>query len=376
MPLDNSYTSIIAKIKTEIETARLKAAISVNQHLLMLYWKIGNIILEQQNVEGWGAKVIERLSNDLRKEFPDMKGTSARNLGYMKSFAEAYPEFVQPAVAQVEDNTIAQQPAAQNSENSILQQPVAKLNNTLIVQQAVAQLPWGQNVVILDKLKGQKERLFYAQKALENNWSRNVLIHQIESALYHRQGKAISNFVQTLPALHSDLAKEMLKDPYKFDFLNLSEQYFEKDLEDALVGHITKFLLELGAGFSYVGRQYHLEIGGEDFYIDLLFYHLKLRSYIVIELKTGKFIPEYASKLNFYLSAVDDLLKHKTDNPTLGILICKERNKIIAEYSLRDINKPIGVAEYELTQAIPENFKGSLPTIEEIENELANDGEN
>jgi predicted nuclease of restriction endonuclease-like (RecB) superfamily len=238
------------------------------------------------------------------------------------------------------------------------------------VQQPVAQIPWGQNVVILDKIKEQQERLFYVQKTSENGWSRNVLVHQIESGLYHRQGKAISNFTQTLPALQSGLAKEMLKDPYKFDFLNLSEEYFEKDLEEALVNHITKFLLELGAGFSYVGRQYHLEIGGEDFYIDLLFYHLKLRSYVVIELKTGKFIPEYASKLNFYLSAVDDLLKHKTDNPTLGILICKERNKVIAEYSLRDINKPMGIAAYELTQSIPENLKGSLPTIEEIENEL------
>jgi predicted nuclease of restriction endonuclease-like (RecB) superfamily len=344
MLLENSYAAIIAQIKTEIETARLKAAISVNQHLLILYWKIGNIILQQQSLEGWGTKVIERLSNDLRREFPGMRGTSVRNLKYMRAFADAYPEFVQ--------------------------QPAARIQNDSIVQQAVAQIPWGQNIVILDRVKDQKERLFYVQKTLENNWSRNVLIHQIESKLYHRQGKAVHNFIQTLPAPQSDLAKEMLKDPYKFDFLNLSEEYFEKDLEDALVSHITKFLLELGAGFSYVGRQYHLEIGGEDFYIDLLFYHLKLRSYIVIELKTGKFIPEYASKLNFYLSAVDDMLKHKTDNPTLGILICKERNKVIAEYALRDINKPIGVAAYELTQAIPENFKGSLPTIEEIENEL------
>ena len=383
MLLENSYAAITAKIKTEIETARLRAAISVNQHLLVLYWKIGKIILEQQNAEGWGTKVIERLSNDLRREYPDMKGTSARNLGYMKSFAEAYPEFVQQAVAQIQSDQIVQVPLAQNTENSILQQPVAKLNDDLIlqvplaklqdntiVQAPLAKLTWYHHITLINKVKNFDERLFYINKTVENNWSRNVLVHQIESGLYNRQGKAISNFVQTLPALQSDLAHEMLKDPYKFDFLNLSEQYFEKDLENALVSHITKFLLELGAGFSYVGRQYHLEIGGEDFYIDLLFYHLKLRSYIVIELKTGKFIPEHASKLNFYLSAVDDLLKHKTDNPTLGILICKERNKVIAEYALRDINKPIGVAAYELTQAIPENFKGSLPTIEEIENEL------
>ncbi|HWZ05125.1 MAG TPA: PDDEXK nuclease domain-containing protein [Mucilaginibacter sp.] len=375
MPLENAYTSTIAQIKTEIETARLKAAISVNQHLLLLYWKIGNIILQQQNSEGWGSSVIDRLSNDLRKEFPDMKGTSARNLRYMKAFAEAFPEFI-PTTASEQEKAILQPPVAKLNNEINLQPAVAKIISDQFVQQVVAQIPWAHNVAILDRVKNSDERLFYAQKTFENGWSRNILIHQIESKLYHRQGKAISNFVQTLPSYQSDLAKEMLKDPYKFDFLNLSEEYFEKDLEDALVNHITKFLLELGAGFSYVGRQYHLEIGGEDFYIDLLFYHLKLRSYVVIELKTGKFIPEYASKLNFYLSAVDDILKHKNDNPTLGILICKERNKIIAEYSLRDINKPIGVAEYELTQSIPENLKGSLPTIEEIENELENDGDN
>jgi len=368
--LENSYTAIIAQIKIEIETARLRAAISVNQHLLILYWRIGRIILEQQSAEGWGTKVIDRLSDDLRREFPDMKGTSARNLKYMRAFAEAYPEFVQAPLAQFGDEVILQPAVAKLEDGTIMQQAVAQLPNVSFVQQVVAQIPWGQNVVILDRVKDQNERLFYIKKVAENGWSRNILVHQIEGKLYHRQGKAISNFTQTLPTPQSDLAREMLKDPYKFDFLNLSDEYFEKDMEDALVGHITKFLLELGAGFSYVGRQYHLEVGGEDFYIDLLFYHLKLRSYVVIELKTGKFIPEYASKLNFYLSAVDDMLKHKSDNPTLGILICKERNKVIAEYALRDINKPIGIAAYELTQSIPENLRGSLPTIEEIENEL------
>ena len=356
MSFENNYVAIIAQIKTEIETARIKAALSVNRHLITVYWKIGNIIRQQQNMEGWGTKVIERLSNDLRKEFPDMKGMSVRNLKYMKAFSEAYPLIVQQPVAQLENVTV-KVPAAQPEEFEFM-------------QQAVAQIPWGQNIVILDRIKEYKERLFYAQKTFENNWSRNVLVHQIESDLYNRQGKAVSNFHATLPKPHSDFAREMLKDPYKFDFLNLSEKYFEKDLEDALVTHITRFLLELGAGFSYTGRQYHMEIGDEDFYIDLLFYHLKLRCYVVIELKTGKFIPEYASKLNFYLNAVDDLLKHTTDSPTIGILICKESNKVVAEYSLRGINKPIGVAEYELTQAIPENFKGSLPTIEEIETEL------
>ena len=270
MSLENSYTTIVAQIKTEIETARLRAAISVNQHLLMLYWKIGNIILEQQNAEGWGTKVIERLSNDLRKEFPDMKGTSARNLKYMRAFAEAYPEFVQQAVAQIQSGQIVQAALAQIEGGVIVQPPVAQLKSEAIVQDSftkslnisfvqppVAQIPWAHNVAILDRVKSPEERLFYAQKTLENNWSRNVLVHQIASGLYHRQGKAVSNFVKTMPEFQSDLANEMLKDPYKFDFLNLSEQYFEKDLENALVNHITKFLLELGAGFSYVGRQHH-----------------------------------------------------------------------------------------------------------------------
>jgi predicted nuclease of restriction endonuclease-like (RecB) superfamily len=238
------------------------------------------------------------------------------------------------------------------------------------MQVPLAQIPWYHHITLLDKVKDKQERLFYIRQTAEHGWSRNVLVHQIESGLYKRKGAAITNFEATLPAQQSDLARELLKDPYKFDFLSLGEEYLEKDLEDALVTQITKFLLELGAGFSYVGRQYHLEVGGEDFYIDLLFYHLKLRCYIVLELKTGKFIPEYASKLNFYLNAIDDLLKHKTDHPSIGILICKERNKVVAEYALRGINKPIGVSEYELTEKIPAKLKGKLPTIKQIENEL------
>jgi predicted nuclease of restriction endonuclease-like (RecB) superfamily len=238
------------------------------------------------------------------------------------------------------------------------------------VQPPVALLPWFHICTLLDKVKDPDERLFYMQQAAENGWSRNIMVHQVESGLYQRKGTAVTNFKNTLPTPQSDLANELLKDPYKFDFLNLGNEYLEKDLEGALVEHITKFLLELGAGFSYVGRQYHVEVGGEDFYIDLLFYHLKLRCFIVIELKTGRFIPEYASKLNFYLNVVDDKLKHEADQPTIGILICKERNKIVAEYALRGINKPIGVSEYQLTENIPAALKGKLPTIEEIENEL------
>lgn len=340
--VDSGYKSVVYKIKAEIESARMSAVISVNQNLLILYWKIGRVILEQQEANGWGSKIIERLSADLRRDFPGMKGISVRNLKYMRAFAEAYPMFLSSGA------------------------------DSAIVQVSLAQLTWYHHITLLDKVKNIVERNFYIQKAIENSWSRNVLVHQLESGLFYRQGKSTNNFAETLHPSQSDLAREMLKDPYKFDFLELSEEHFEKDLEDALVGHMTKFLLELGAGFSYVGRQYHLEVGGTDFYLDLLFYHLKLRCYVVIELKTGKFAPEYISKLNFYLNVVDDALRHPSDNETIGILICKESNKIVAEYSLRGVNKPIGVAEYDLSRSVPENLKGSLPTIEEIEKELEN----
>jgi predicted nuclease of restriction endonuclease-like (RecB) superfamily len=339
-----NYLEIINKLKQEVEAARLHAALTVNKQMLVLYWRIGKIILEQQQSQGWGTKVVDRLATDLRKAFPDMKGFSSRNLKYMRAFADTYPAFVQDPPAQTDADRIVQAP--------------------------LAQITWYHHVTLLDKVHDDRERMFYITKTAENGWSRNVMVHQLESKLYERQGKAISNFTETLPAPQSDLAKEILKDPYKFDFLSLTEEYLEKDLEDALVTHITKFLLELGAGFSYVGRQYSVEIGGKDYEIDLLFYHLKLRCFVVIELKKGEFTPEHAGKLNFYLNAVDDLLRHPADSASIGILICKERNKVVAEYALRGIDKPIGIAEYELTQAIPDKLKGSLPTIEEIEKEL------
>lgn len=259
-----------------------------------------------------------------------------------------------------------------SQEPAIVQQVVGQIGQQAITQtpKLFTTIPWGHHLQIITKCRNVEEAFFYITQTAEHSWSRNVLVHQIESGLYKRKGAAITNFDTTLPTPQSYLAKELLKDPYKFDFLSLGEEYKEKDLEGALVEHITKFLLELGAGFSYVGRQYHLEVGGEDFYIDLLFYHLKLRCFIVIELKTGKFIPEYASKLNFYLNVVDDILKHEADHPSIGILICKERNKVVAEYALRGINKPIGVSEYQLTESIPANLKGKLPTIEQIEQEL------
>ena len=391
-----NYIAFVAQLKEEIQSARIKASLNANAQLLVLYWKIGIGILENQQSEGWGTKIIDRLAKDLRREFPDMKGISSRNLKYMRAFADAYPEFLQPLAAQIDEksilqvppgtlkgkkilqqpaakskqNLLVQVPLAQEGKNAIVEPPVAELGKKEIMQAPLAQIPWYHHITLLDKVKDREERFFYIQQTAEHGWSRNVLVHQIESGLYKRKGAAVTNFQATLPAPQSDLARELLKDPYKFDFLSLGDEYLEKDLEDALVMHITKFLLELGTGFSYVGRQYHLEIGGEDFYIDLLFYHLKLRCYIVAELKTGKFIPEYASKLNFYLNAIDDLLKHATDQPSIGILICKERNKVVAEYALRGINKPIGVSEYTLTEKIPAKLKGKLPTIKEIENEL------
>ncbi len=321
------YISLLEELKNKIKISQNRAILSINKELIFLYYEIGKIILKNQSQKGWGSKIIENLAEDLRKEFPNMKGLSLRNLRYMRLFAESYP--------------------------------------AEIVQQSVAQLSWGHNIALLDKVSFDK-REWYAKKAIENGWSRNVMIHQIESNLYERmllEGKT-HNFSQTLPDKNSELAAETLKDPYIFDFLNLSESYLEKELEDSLIENITKFLLELGKGFAYVGRQYHLEVGGEDFYIDLLFYHLKLRSYIVIELKTGKFKPEYAGKMNFYLSAVDDLLKHKDDNKSIGIILCKDKNTTIAEYALRDNSKPIGVSEYRLS--LPAELAKELPTVEQL----------
>jgi predicted nuclease of restriction endonuclease-like (RecB) superfamily len=329
-----AYETFLLELKDRILAAHTRASLAVNRELVLLYWGIGRDILERQQREGWGTKVIERLATDLKREFPEMKGFSARNLKYMRAFAEAWPDGE-------------------------------------FVQQAAAQIPWFHNCTLLDKVATPQEREWLIRKTIEHGWSRPVLVHQIESRLYLRQGKAVTNFQVTLPPAQSDLAHEMLKDPYVFDFLSIGEAAHERDLERELVKHITNFLLELGAGFSFVGKQFHLEVGGEDFYLDLLFYHLKLRCYFVIELKTGPFRPEYAGKLNFYLSAVDDMLRHESDNPSIGLILCKDKNRLIAEYALRDISKPVGIADYRLVEAIPEELKGSLPTIEELEAELA-----
>lgn len=327
------YADWLADLKTRIHRAQQRAALAVNRELVLLYWQIGRDILARQAEQGWGAKVIERLAQDLRAAFPDMKGFSRANLMYMRAFAEAWPD-------------------------------------AAIVQQAVGQLPWGHNLVLLTRLKEPDSRLAYARAAIEYGWSRNVLNIHIETRRLERTGKATSNFAERLPTPDSDLARESFKDPYLFDFLNVGKEADEREIETALIRHITQFLLELGAGFAFVGRQVHLEVGGDDFFIDLLFYHLTLRCYVVIELKAEKFKPEHLGQLSFYLTAVDAQVRQAQDNPTIGLLLCKSKNKVVAEYALRDTAQPLGVAEYQLVEALPPELQTSLPSIEQLEREL------
>ncbi|MFA7655542.1 hypothetical protein A6M27_10135 [Acidithiobacillus thiooxidans] len=327
------YADWLAELKARIHRAQQRATLAVNRELVLLYWQIGQDILTRQAAQGWGAKVIERLAHDLRNAFPEMKGFSRANLMYMRAFAEAWPD-------------------------------------EQIVQQAVGQLPWGHNLVLLTRLKQPEQRLAYAQAAIEQGWSRNVLNIHIETRLLERTGKAVTNFAERLPPPGSDLARESLKDPYLFDFLDVGKEADEREIESALVEHITHFLLELGAGFAFVGRQVLLDVGGDEFFIDLLFYHLKLRCYVVIELKTGKFKPEHLGQLGFYMTAVDKQIKHELDNATIGLLLCKSKNKVVAEYALGDKTQPMGIAEYKLVEALPENLKTNLPSIEQIEREL------
>ncbi|HAX42408.1 MAG TPA: PDDEXK nuclease domain-containing protein [Bryobacteraceae bacterium] len=329
----SAYKALLADLKRRIQEAQVRAGLAVNRQLVLLYWSIGREILVRQDREGWGAKVIDSLARDLHQSFPEMKGLSPRNLKYMRALAEAWPE-------------------------------------ESIVQQAAAQIPWFHNCTLLDKVKDPLERLWYTQQTIENGWSRNVLILQIESRLYQRQGKAISNFQSALPQPQSDLAQQILKDPYNFDFLTLDNDARERDIERGLLDHLRQFLLELGSGFAFVGSQVPLEVGGEDYRLDLLFYHLKLRVFIVAEVKAGPFRPEYVGKMNFYLSAVDDLLRHPNDQPSIGLILCRSKEGIVVEYALRDIGKPMGIAEFRLTESLPDSLKSTLPSIEELESEL------
>ena len=359
VPPPEGYSDWLGDIKTQIHEARQRAAQALNLELVSLYWRIGRAILEQQDQQGWGAKVIDRLAQDLRSNFPEMKGFSRTNLMYMRAFAEAWPDTgICAAVgAQIDDGYV--------------QQSVGQFQPDPIVQQLLDKLPWGHHCVLLDKLKTREEREWYLRKSIEHNWSRNILVMQIESRLMERSGGAVTNFALTLPKPESDLARESLKDPYRFDFLGLGEEAQEREIERALVKHVTDFLLELGAGFAFVGRQVLLDVGGEEFFIDLLFYHLKLRCYVVIELKSGKFKPEHLGQLGFYLTAVDAQVKHPDDGPTIGLLLCKTKNKVVAEYALRGKDQPLGVAEYQLVESLPAELQTSLPSIEQIERELA-----
>ena len=335
LPISPDYRAFVSELKTRVRSAQLRASLSVNRELILLYWSIGRDILARQASQGWGSKVVQQLSTDLRRAFPDMKGFSARNLKYMRSFAKAWPD-------------------------------------EHFVQQAAAQIPWFHNITILEKVKDDHARRFYIEHTQSHGWSRGILTLQIERQLHLRQGNAVTNFTATLPPPQSDLAQQITKDPYCFDFLTLQNSAQERDLERGLVEHIRDFLLEMGAGFSFVGSQVHLEVADQDFYLDMLFYHLTLRCFVVIEIKAVAFVPEHAGKLNFYLSAVDDILRHPGDEPTIGILLCKTKNDLLVEYALRDIQKPIGVSRWEtqLVENLPDDLKGSLPTIAQLEAEL------
>jgi len=332
--LPAEYGSLLEELKARVRAAQIRAMVSVNRELVLLYWGLGRRILTAQEAQGWGAKVVQRLSADLSAAFPEMKGFSPRNLKYMRAFALAWAD-------------------------------------EAFVQQVAAQIPWFHNCLILDRVKSAEHRIWYIEQTLANGWSRNVLSLQITSRLYERQGAASTNFGAALPASQSDLAANLLKDPYNFDFLGLGKEAHEREIEGALIAHLRQFLLELGVGFAFLGSQYHLEVCGEDFYLDLLFYHVRLHCYVVIELKAGRFQPEHAGKLNFYLSVVDDLLRTEGDAPSIGILLCQEKNQVLVEYALRDLSKPLGVSSYELTANLPPEIRTALPTVEELERELS-----
>ena len=339
------YANLLSDIKTRIRRAQVKATLSANAEMIMMYCDIGSIIYKRQQQEGWGAGIIPRLSKDLHNELPDVKGFSERNIQFMIQFYKEY-----------------------GADAAIGKQPVSQFGN---MKQLVSQIPWGHNILLIQRIKDNSIRFWYMAQIIQNGWSRDTLGLMIKSEIHERQGSSTTNFKSTLPDPQSDLASQSLKDPYIFDFLTLAEPFNERELETELIKYLEKFLIELGTGFAFVGRQYHLAISDKDFYIDLLFYHLELRSFIVIELKKGDFKPEYAGKMNFYCSAVDDLLKHPTDHATIGLILCQTKDRILAEYALGGINKPIGISEYELTRALPENLKSSLPSIEELEAELS-----
>jgi len=347
---ETDYAHLLREVKNHLREARVRAGLAANRELVALYWNIGKLIVERQKMEGWGSAVIERLSRDIRHEFTDMQGFSPRNIWRMRAFYLAYTEDV-----------------------TNLPLALAEMDGQNLPRLA-AELPWSHNCVLIERIKDLSARIWYMRQTVEHGWSRPILELHIQQGDYERKGQAITNFSRTLASPQSDLARDVLKDPYIFDFLGLTDDTREREIENALLQHLREFLIELGSGFAFVGNQYRLAIGDEDYYIDLLFYHLKLRCYFVIDLKTRPFAAEDAGKMNFYLNAVDDLLRHPDDQPSVGLVLCREKeesNRMLLEYALRGLKKPIGVSEYQLTRALPEDLKSSLPTVEEIEREIA-----
>ena len=355
-----NYADILGQIKQRISQGQTRAALSANVEMIITYWDVGKILHERQLQEGWGRAVIPRLSRDLRNELPEVKGFSERNIGYMIRLVREYGS-----------TPILQQTVAKLADENKVPESVLQTNNSAIVLELVAKIPWGHNILLMEKVKDMSARFWYMQQVVEHGYIRDTLLSMIKNQAYQRHGKAINNFDDHLPPVQSGLVRQVLKDPYIFDFLTLEEPFRERELETELIRNLEKFLLELGQGFAFVGRQYSIVVGDEDYYIDLLFYHLKLRCFVVIELKKGNFKAEYAGKMNFYCNVVDDRLRHKDDNQTIGLILCQDRKTVLAEYALRGIEKPIGISEYELTRALPENLKSSLPSIEDIERELS-----
>lgn len=366
--LPPDYAVLLKEIKDRIAQAQTRAVLSVNAELVRLYWDIGQLIDSRQRQEGWGTAVIPRLARELHNELPELKGFSERNIGRMIAFYREYlyaGEILPQPAAKLPAPAKGSRTVAKNRENEILPQAAARIPPELLWS-----IPWYHHVVLTEKVKDQATRLWYMEQTLANGWSRNVLLLMLKSEAHRRQGKALSNFDRLLPAPQSNLVRQALKDPYIFDFLTLEEPFHERELETSLLHQLERFLLELGQGFAFVGRQFHVEVGDGDFYIDLLFYHLRLRCFFVIDLKKGAFKPEYAGKMNFYLAVIDDKIRHETDAPSIGLILCQDRNQIVAEYALRGATSPIGISEYELTRALPANLRSALPTVEEIESEL------
>jgi predicted nuclease of restriction endonuclease-like (RecB) superfamily len=372
---NSEYKNWLIELKANIKQSQIKAALAVNSELIQLYWDLGRQIVEKQKHAQWGSGFIDQLSKDLKAEFPDVGGFSLANLKYCKQFYLFHintPSIWEQVVPKLE-NEIRQQLVAEleNIEN----QAVTKSEQLVrFLETKLFNIPWGHNVLLLKKVKDHQEAFFYINQTIENNWSRAVLEMQIETNLYARQGKAITNFKATLPEIDSDLAQALLKDTYNFEFISFSGKVKELELEQKLIDNITKFLLELGKGFAYMGRQFEINVGGEIFKTDLLFYHTKLKCYIVIELKVTKFKPEYVGKLNFYLTAIDRLVKDSSDKPSIGILLCKTKNDVVVDFALHDTNKPMGVSEYTYTQ-LPTIIQQALPTIQQFTERLNQDDE-